>query len=264
MRGLILATGMVLTACGAATSSPRFEQLSNDPVKHGERVATVLGCTDCHGKDLTGADWSEPGFIVQHTANLSLTAAQNEPVALRTMIVSGRGTGGRELWGMPSFLFTRLTDADMDAVISFLRSAPPKGQRWPDPVMLEGARKEIAAGNFKTSSDEVREKGAQMPPDAGPENSLGAYIARATCAECHGIDLRGGIPFAGAAPRPDLRIVAAYDPEDFERLLVTGKAAGNRELGLMSAVARGRFAHLTRPERSALYAYFSAVAAKDP
>jgi hypothetical protein len=55
-------------------------------------------------------------------------------------------------------------------------------------------------------------------------------------------------------------IAASYDPADFERLLRTGKAAGNRELRLMSASSRIRFATLSDAEIAALHGYLKARA----
>ena len=59
-------------------------------------------------------------------------------------------------------------------------------------------------------------------------------------------------------------MVSAYSKADFMTLMITGKATGNRELPLMSSVARGRFAKLTPAEREAIYAYLVALAKKDP
>ncbi len=54
------------------------------------------------------------------------------------------------------------------------------------------------------------------------------------------MQLRGGQPHPEATLRPDLRLVAAYDLEQFSHLLRTGKAVGNRELSMMSGVVRHR------------------------
>ena len=54
-------------------------------------------------------------------------------------------------------------------------------------------------------------------------------------------------------------MVAAYSGGEFERLLTLGKANGDREVGLMSEVARGRFKHLTAQERAALFDYLKAL-----
>jgi hypothetical protein len=54
-------------------------------------------------------------------------------------------------------------------------------------------------------------------------------------------------------------MVAVYSRDEFERLLTQGKASGEREVGLMSEVARGRFTHLTAHERAALFDYLKAL-----
>jgi len=87
-------------------------------------------------------------------------------------------------------------------------------------------------------------------------HARGAYLARTSCTECHGLDLRG------SDPAPDLRIAAAYSLEAFRGLMRSGKALGNRELPLMSSVARERFTHFTDRELRELYAFLIVRAAK--
>jgi hypothetical protein len=49
----------------------------------------------------------------------------------------------------------------------------------------------------------------------------------------------------------------AYPTEDFRHLLRTGKGMGDRELGLMSSVARGDLSHMTDSEIDAIHAYLN-------
>ena len=237
----------------------QFQRVSADTVSHGKRIADVLGCTGCHGSDLTGEDWSEPGFGKLWTANLTRAVPRYSDEQLVRIIKEG-ARPDRDLWEMPSHLFTHLTNDDMAALVAFLRTQPPTGPVRPEPVFEEGARQEIAAGTFTSSRAQVKEKATVWPPDVGRDHAVGRYIVRGTCAECHGLDLRGGQPHAQAKPRPDLRMVAAYDLEQFKRLLRTGKAAGDRELTLMSDVARGRYKHLTDTEVEAIHRYLQKVA----
>lgn len=74
----IAAILMGLVACSktpgappAPSGPPRLALASSEPVKHGERINKVLGCTGCHGDDLAGKDWSEPGYGTLWTANLT-------------------------------------------------------------------------------------------------------------------------------------------------------------------------------------------------
>ena len=271
--GLLLGLAMVLGIGGCGDGGTRsdpveaeaetvlqFARASSDERAHGERLARVLGCMGCHGEDLTGLDWSEPGFGRLWTANLTRAVPAYDDGTLVRAIAGGLRHDGTELWEMPSFLFTTLSEPDMAALIAFLRSRPPTGPVRPLPAFEAGARREIAAGTFTSSRAQVRENGQRWPPDAGPSHALARYIVRATCAECHGIDLRGGRPTPEATPRPDLGIAAAYAREDFRRLMRTGVAASNRELDMMSGVARGRYAHFTDAEIDAVHAYLQARA----
>lgn len=258
--GWVFAGLLGLTACGNA-SDPRFDRLDPDPVDHGARIAAVLGCTGCHGPALTGRDWSdELGTL--WTANLTRSAQVHSADELRAMIVTGRRKD-RELWAMPSHLFAGLSRDDLDAVVAFIRSKPATGPVHPAPTFGKQLQAMRAAGKLPSSAEEVAKRAAAPLPMLGEQTARGRYIAQATCAECHGQDLHGGPPpFPGDPVRPDLlEMVPAYDEADFRRLLATGKAAGNREVGLMSEVARGRFSKLTEGEVTALRDYILALAA---
>jgi len=259
--GLFLA--MLLVSCGRPDPIGFAEQ-SPDPVKHGERVSRLLGCSGCHGKDLTGQQWSEPEFGTVWTANLTVAAAEYDDAQLKAMIVGGKKPDGTPLWDMPSHLFTRLSDADMAAVIAFIRSKPKTGKAHPAPAFGPLAKKEMAEGSYVSSAALVERHGKAWPPDAGPEHQLARYMVRATCAECHEMNLRGGTPYPGADPRPDLRIAASYDLKDFQRLLHTGIAPGERKLGLMGEMARGRYTVFSDAEMAAIHAYLKVVAERDP
>jgi cytochrome c1 len=59
-------------------------------------------------------------------------------------------------------------------------------------------------------------------------------------------------------------MAAAYDIEQFKHFMRTGKAAGDRELKMMSGVARGRYKHLTDSELEAVHNYLKKVAETHP
>ncbi len=232
-----------------------FARVSDDDVRHGERLARVLGCIGCHGEDLTGENMTEPGFGAMWSANLTRSAARMSDSQFAHAMNSGRGPDERELWEMPSFLFTHLAARDIWAIVAFVRSRPVRGEEHPAPRFEPAIRREIDQGLFKSSAVQVRERGGDWPP-AAPNSVIARHIVRATCAECHGMDLGGGRPHPEAAVRPDLKVViSAYERADFRRLMRTGRAVGDRELGLMGEVARGRYRYLTDGEVDAIYDY---------
>jgi mono/diheme cytochrome c family protein len=163
---------------------------------------------------------------------------------------------------MPSHLFTHLSDAEMQALIAWLRTHRPAGEDHPLPTFGPRAKKEIAAGTWRSSAADVAKDGQSWPPDAGAAHALGRYIVRATCAECHGLDLKGEPDQEKDRPAPPLAVVAAYDSNQFRHLLRTGEPIGGRELRLMSGVVRWRYARLTDAELDAVYAYLKTVAEK--
>jgi cytochrome c553 len=256
----------LLAACGDAPQDQpvAFARLSPDPVKHGERISQVLGCRGCHGDDLSGQEWNEPEFAVVWSANLTASATRYDDAQLKMMIADGKRPDGSVLWDMPSHIFTQLADADMAAVIAYMRSVPKKGGAHPRPVFGPLAKKEMADVTYVSAASAVDKAGKLWPPDAGPDHAMARYMVRATCAECHEMTLRGGTPYPGAEPRPDLRIAASYDLADFRRLLRTGVAAGDRKLGLMGEVARSRYSRFSDAEIAAIHAYLKAVAERDP
>jgi cytochrome c553 len=97
--------------------------------------------------------------------------------------------------------------------------------------------------------------------DLGAPYVRGRQIAMTACGECHGTTLEGQTISPDHRP-PNLSIVAAYARADFLKFMHTGKAIGNRELSMMSAVARVRVSHLSDADLNALYDYLAARGTK--
>jgi mono/diheme cytochrome c family protein len=159
---------------------------------------------------------------------------------------------GRSVVAMPSDMFRLLDDADLGKILAYLHSAPEVPGQARVVQLGPLGRLGIALGKFKPAAEDVRrvELLSDSFPAAGSPVAPGAYLARTVCTECHGALLSG---FEGETP--DLRIAAGYSPEQFVRLMRTGVGLGERQLGLMSEVARSRFTHFTDEEIAALYAY---------
>ncbi|MCL9999754.1 MAG: cytochrome c [Erythrobacter sp.] len=267
---LLLALLVGLAGCSQPSDTPaaapgplRFERASADPVKHGERLSQVLGCSGCHGDDLTGQDWSD-AMGTLWTANLTQSAAKFSHDDLAAMITTGKWPG-RALMDMPSFLYTGPAPADVDALVAYLKSLPPSGAVHPEPSMSEEFRAMQARGEWMDSPTRVAAMSDKGPPDLGEAHAFGHFIIRATCVECHGMDLAGGKEAMEdeGNPPPDLRIVGSYSAEGFAALMRTGTAAGGREVGLMSKVARRRYANFTDAEVAAVRAYLVELANRD-
>ncbi len=227
-------------------------------IAEGMRLARIRGCTGCHGPQLAGQHFIDIPLVGRVASpDLTIAAREYSDAQLAHIIRRGIRPDGRSVVVMPSSMFAFLRDEDLGNIIAYIRSVPPSNGQRRDVKLGPGGRIMFATGKFKPAAVEVREAEAASAsfPGAGDLNAEGAYLARTVCTECHGTMLNG------QGGSPDLRIAAGYTPEQFTHLMRTGKALGNRELELMSPVARNRFSHFTDDEIQALHAYLLARAA---
>jgi len=222
----------------------------------GRHLVETRGCRGCHGDDLQGQlMWGYA--LAPNLAQLSraVSAAEFE-AALR----HGIGHDGRALYSMPAFSFIHLRDADVAEIIAYLRTVPVTPRELPSPSLPWTIRVDLARGADQAIPGFLPKVPALVhAADAETPLARGEYIAKTTCIECHGFSLRADSPFDDETA-PDLIIVAGYDEAAFAHLMRTGKALGERELPMMSGVARGRFVHFTDAEVHDLYAFLSDMA----
>lgn len=265
--------GLVLVAYGVVFAASEVKLRRSYPVTQrsipiphdstsiatGARLARIRGCTTCHGPT-GGGDIFVDHWLMGHVVAPNLTKAvrQYSNGELEGIIRHGVRPNGKSVIGMPSGMFVALTDQDLSAIIAYLRSLPVQEGHTRDVRLGPLARFAIASGRFLPAADEAAraEQLTKSYPAPNDSNWAGAYLARTVCAECHGLDLRGE-PSGG---RPDLKIASSYSLDAFMHLMRTGKATGEREIGLMSRVARGRFSHFTDAEIASLHRYLVARA----
>ena len=228
----------------------------------GRRLAVTRGCYGgCHGTQLAGSVFfDEPGVARLVAPDLTAAARRYSDAELERIIRHGLRPDGRSVFGMPSWTFQALSDADLARILAFIRSQPAAtGGLGPSVRAGPLGRIGLVTGKFEPVAVMVRRDSTTAAPAErpGPGDSLGLgrYLARSTCAECHGSDLRGG------ARVPALAVAAGYTPAEFNHLLRTGEAKGRREVGLMSRVARSRFSRFTDEEVSAIHGYVRTLAA---
>jgi mono/diheme cytochrome c family protein len=226
-------------------------------IREGERIAYIRGCTGCHGPKLGGKVFGDDPLLARIVSpNLTIAAREYSDAELERIIRHGIRPDGQSVILMPSGMFRPLDDADVGRIIAYVRSVPQVPGHRRDVRLRPIARLAFVLGKFVPAAEEARRAASLSTsyPTAGDPTARGAYLARTACAECHGFDLRG-------SPRtPDLRIAARYSPQQFMRLMRTGKASGDRELKLMSDMGRRRFSHFTDGEILTLYSYLLARA----
>lgn len=247
---------------GRTYTEPRVDiavPSDSQSVIEGRRLSMVRGCSrDCHGMGIEGGVFIDNLLLARLVApNLTAAVRKYSNADLVRIIRRGVRPDGSSVIGMPSEMFSGLTDEDLGKILAYLRSVPPHAGPAPERRLGPIARVAFVAGKLRPAAELVRKATllTSTGPQDGDSTAVGGYLARTSCTECHGLDLRGG------DTAPDLRIAAGYSFEAFTGLMRRGKALGNRELPLMSRVARGRFSHFTDQELGFLYAYLISQAA---
>ena len=226
------------------------------------RQARIQGCVTCHGEGLSGRVMIDGmPFARVYAPNLTEVASRATDQQLAAAIRQGIGHDGRALYIMPSPQYSRMSDAEVAALIRFIRSQ----KRVPGEIHGFEAGPighfAVATGGLPSAMSLMEDFRTRMPIDAGPAHAAGRRLVANGCSECHGPAVEGQTMPNGVEP-PDLTIAAAYDYEQFRTLLRTGKTPGNKELGLMKEVAQKDFVHLTDGEIKAIHDYLRARAEK--
>ncbi|MGB8326675.1 MAG: c-type cytochrome [Steroidobacteraceae bacterium] len=219
----------------------------------GGRLAHVNGCYGCHGDDLRGHLFVDRSYIGRLSApNLTRIMPHYSDQQVADVIREGVRADGTGVVFMPSHALVGLADADIAAMIAHFRTLEPRADAAPDPSFGPLLRALVIAGALPIEPAVVDR--SQLGPSQRPA-ALGPYLARTTCAMCHGTDLHGET----RTKSPNLfAVVPAYSLADFKTLLSTGVAIGGRKLGLMTEMAQGGLKYLRDDEVAQLHAYLSA------
>lgn len=167
----------------------------------------VSVCVDCHGENLGG------GIVVDDPAlgrivapNLTMgQAGQGRELSdadLARVLRTGVKPDGRSALVMPSDDYQHLNDADLAALIAYVRGAAPVDGQPATNEMRALGRFLLATGQLPIKIadriDPMQPAPAAIPAGVTPE--YGHYLANiAGCTGCHGPGLSGG-PIPGAPP----------------------------------------------------------------
>jgi len=225
-------------------------------VAAGERLARVYGCYGgCHGKRFEGNVLFEEAHVARLVApSLHKAAARWNDAELARIVRHGVRPNGESVFAMPSYVFKGMSDADLGAILAFLRHAPGEAGLDPQLKAMALGRLGLATGKFQSVASMIDHETVR-PPAVTPTDplALGDYIAHTNCAECHAPDLRGRTE--GPVIAPDLAIAGAYALPAFTRLLREAVPVGGQTLGLMGSAVRTRFKYLTDDEIAATHQY---------
>jgi mono/diheme cytochrome c family protein len=189
------------------TVDPGSVLLSQEPeiIAEGQRLASIRGCTDCHGADLGGEVMiDDPAIGTIYATNLTTGEGGVGQYYLDTdylrAIRHGVDSEGYGLLVMPSAEYYILSDDDASALITYIKSLPPVDRIQPDPVVAPLGRVLFTLNQLPPLAAEIIDHDAPRPaaPEAIANAKFGAYLAT-SCIGCHGSNFTGG-PVPGSPP----------------------------------------------------------------
>jgi mono/diheme cytochrome c family protein len=218
-------------------------------VARGAHLMAIAGCSDCHGQDLEGRLVRANSVLPVWSSNLRRDAHSMTDEEFERAIRTGITPDSTSMWAMPAMDYAYMSEDDVTAIVSYLRTLKALGTTRPAPLFDMPARFAIAQGDLEPVAQSALESPTSL--DLGPRYDGGRYLARIACADCHDTDL------TGSADAPDLKVIAHYSRADFFALMHGGRAPDGRR---PKDMARPRFRALYDYEIDALYDYLSARA----
>jgi len=248
-------------------------------IARGRHLAeAVTLCVGCHGDDLGGDVLvDEPLIATIYASNLTsgrggVGATYTDADYVRA-IRHGVNREGRGLMIMHSDAYHNLSEADLAAIISYVKSVPPVDHEVPATKGGPLGRVFVALGMFDRGPmplipAEVIDHGAPLSdsPPEGDTAGYGAYLVSiALCRMCHGPDLKGGPPIdEGAPPAPNIAVRAApsqWSEEQFVGTIRTGITPEGKALNA-EAMPWEVYGKMTDEELRAIWRYVESLAVR--
>lgn len=220
----------------AVAVAPLSVQIETASIERGRYLFASRGCGDCHGANAGGNVVIDDGGMLVRSPDIStspqsVVARYTEADWVRT-IRHGVKPDGRPILIMPSEEFNRLVDADVAAIVAYVRQLPPAGGAKAEVRLPMFVKALYAAGVVRDASEKIDHSlPPAVPVPEGVTAAHGAYVANG-CIGCHGKHLAGGkIPGAPPDWPPAAKLTpgagSALDrystAEQFMAMLKTGK-----------------------------------------
>jgi cytochrome c553 len=284
---LVVAGSVLVIAAGTASiyfiSENRLNQRIDVPaesiavptditsIQRGQHLASaVAACVDCHGPSLAGKVFIDDPALGRIVAP-NLTRGRGgvggtfSNADFVRAIRHGVDPSGRRLLIMPSDDYNHFSDADLGAIVGYIRSMPAIDASLPRTEIRPLGRILLATGQLGLQPATAIDHFAQRPrsPDPGVSSEYGAYLAlNAGCPSCHGPGLSGGkmaqapptsVPASNLTPAA----LGAWAEADFLRVMRTGTRPDGRRLDAF--MPWPYFAQMTDDELRALWRFLQAI-----
>lgn len=241
-------------------------------LERGRYLYASRGCADCHGADGSGRVFIDDGSMKVAGPAISpgpgSVTANYQGADWDRIIRHGVKGDGRPAFIMPSEDYNRFTDADLAALVAYLRQMPavqgkPAVIQLPLPVRVL-----YGLGAITDAAEKIDHRLApSLPVAEGVTREHGKYVANA-CIGCHGAGLSGGkIP--GTPPSwPDAAnltpgagtVMGRYaDASVFAKMMKTGKRPDGSVIAVMPFES---LAQLSDVDLAAVHMYLQGVPAR--
>lgn len=237
----------------------------------GRYLFQTRGCAECHGANGAGREFVNDGKgtrIVGANITPAGEVAKYTPEDWVRTIRHGVKPDGRPVMVMPSEDYNRFTDADLAAVVAYVRSLPPMSG---GEAVVELPLPARVLYGFDMIPDAAQRINHTLPPStpvaSGVTVEHGAYVAN-MCIGCHGEKLSGGkIPggppdwpvAANITPGEGSAMVRYKNADAFVTMLQTGKRPDGSSIAVMPFESLSK---LNDIDKRALFAFLQTVPAR--
>jgi len=243
-----------------------------ESLKRGEYImATMGGCRDCHGANLAGQlfipDPVGPIYTANITSGKGGIGGMSDADLVRALR-HGVRRDGKSVIVMPAEDFYNLNDADLGALIAYLRSVPPVDNEIPERQLGPIGRLLVAQGSVIMPASVLKHDQRPPAPERGVTAEYGKYLASVACMGCHGTGLSGGL-IPGAPPDfpPSRNLTPAgnlknWTEAQFINTIRTGITPENYNLP-NAFMPWENLGQLTDDDLKAIWAFLQTVPAKE-
>jgi mono/diheme cytochrome c family protein len=240
-----------------------------EAIARGRYLYGTRGCADCHGANGAGRAFIDDGSMRVKGANISpgpgSVVVQYTAVDWERTLRHGVKPDGRPVMVMPSEDYNRLSDADLGALVAYIRQLPPAPGGAADLVLPLPYRALYGLGKIPDAASIIDHQRKPSPPvPEGVSVAHGEYVS-AMCIGCHGEGLSGGRIPTGAPdwpPAPNLTpgegtIMPRYpDAQALTTMLRLGKRTDGSPIAVMPFDS---FKHITDTDVAALHLYLKSL-----
>lgn len=231
-------------------------------IARGEHLVHHVNlCTDCHGDNLQGTVFvNDPQLGVIPAPNLTsgqggINGPEMTDAKWVNAITGGIGHDGRKLVIMPVTHYHIMNDADLGAVIAYVKQVPPQDNEMAPRKGGPLGRVLLAVGALRFESDIAATLPAPVDIAPAANAEYGAYMLEiAGCRGCHGDNLAGATdPNAPQAPNITTALLGTWSEDQFVNLIRTGTLPTGGSVS--DEMPWKKYAGMEDVELKAIYAY---------